>query len=136
MMPEAAVALVTFVIVLLALNRLTRADTEVAVDDDEDAAAARRFIEAKIDEHVEDLARLYLEAGGDEAGGDEVPGRFAQEIEGFIAAILTRDSADLIGLSTAVRRVVTLERERVYALVLSRIRDHLIGRRAAYPNPV
>jgi hypothetical protein len=136
MMPEAAVALVTFVIVVLALNRLTRADTGVAVDDDEDAATARRFIEAKIEEHVEALARLYLEAGGDEAGGDEMPGRFAQEIEGFIATILTRDSADLLGLSAAVRRVVTLERERIYALVLSRIRDHLIGRRAAYPNRI
>jgi hypothetical protein len=136
MMPEAAVALVTFVIVLLALSRWMRADTEVAVDDDEDAATARRFIEAKIDEHVEALARLYLEAGGDEAGGDEVPGRFAQEIEGFIASILMRDSADLIGLSAAVRRVVTFERERIYAQVLSRIRDHLIGRRAACPNPL
>jgi hypothetical protein len=136
MMPEAAVALVTFVIVLVALSRWMRADTEVAVDEDEDAATARRFIEAKIDEHVEALARLYLEAGGDEAGGDEVPGRFAQEIEGFIASILTRDSADLIGLSAAVRRVVTFERERIYALVLARIRDHLIGRRAACPNPL
>jgi hypothetical protein len=65
-----------------------------------------------------------------------VPGRFAQEIEGFIATILTRDSADLIGLSAAVRRVVTFERERIYAQVLSRIRDHLIGRRAACPNPL
>jgi hypothetical protein len=64
MMPEAAVALVTFVIVLLALSRWMRADTEVAVDEDEDAATARRFIEAKIDEHVEALARLYLETGG------------------------------------------------------------------------
>src|SRR5687767_12042573 len=109
MMPEAAVALVTFVIVLLALNRWMRADTEILVDDDEDAKAARRFIEAKIGEHVEALARLYLEAGGNEAGGDDMPGRFAQEIEGFIATILTRDSADLIGLSAAVRRVVTLE---------------------------
>jgi hypothetical protein len=135
MMPEAAVALVTFVIVLLALNRWMRADTEILVDDDEDAKAARRFIEAKIGEHVEALARLYLEAGGNEAGGDDMPGRFAQEIEGFIATILTRDSADLIGLSAAVRRVVTLERERIYALVLSHIRDHLIGRRAAYPQP-
>jgi hypothetical protein len=136
MMPEAAVALVTFVIVLLALRRWTRADTEVAVDDDEDAATARRFIEAKIEEHVEALAKLYLEAGGDEAGADEVPGRFAQEIEGFIATILTQDSADLIGLRAALRRVVTFERERIYALVLAHIRDHLIGRRAASPNPL
>ena len=131
MMPEAAVALATFVIVLLVLNRWTREDTEVAFDDDEDAAAARRFIETKIDEHVEALAKHYLEAGGAEAGGDELPGRFAQDVEGFIATVVMRDSADVIGLGAAVRRVVTLEREQIYALVLARIQAHLIDRHAA-----
>jgi hypothetical protein len=136
MMSEAAVALTTFVIVLLVLNRWTREDAEVAFDDDEDAAAARRFIEAKIDEHVEALAEHYLEAGGpiggcDGAGGGEVPGRFAQDIEGFIATVVTRDTADVVGLGAAVRRVLTLEREQVYALVVARVQAHLIDRHAA-----
>jgi hypothetical protein len=131
MMPEAAVALATFVIVLLVLNRWTREDTEVGFDDDEDAKAARRFIETKIDEHVEALAQRYLKAGGAAAGGDEMPGRFAQDIEGFIATALTRDSAEQIGLGTAVRQVVTLEREQIYAQVLARVQAHLVPRRAA-----
>ncbi|MGH6901266.1 MAG: hypothetical protein ACREIR_00840 [Geminicoccaceae bacterium] len=128
MMPEVAVAFATFVIVLLVLNRWTREDTEVAFSDDEDTVTARRFIATKIDEHVEALAKSYLEAGGDEADGDEVPPRFAQDIEAFIATALMRDSADLIGLGAAVRGVVTLERERIYALVLARVQAH---RRAA-----
>jgi hypothetical protein len=131
MMPEAAVALATFVIVLLVLNRWTRQDAEVDFDDDEDARAARRLIETKIDEHVEALAQRYLEAGGAANGGDEMPGRFAQDIEGFIATALTRDSAEQIGLGIAVRQVVTLEREQIYALVLARVQTHLAPRRAA-----
>jgi hypothetical protein len=131
MMPEAAVAFATFVIVLLALNRWTRQDTEVGFDDDADARAARRFIEAKIDEHVEALAKRYLEAGGTASGGDDMPGRFAQDIDGFIATALMRDSAEQIGLGIAVRQVLTLERERIYALVLARVQAHLSPRRAA-----
>jgi hypothetical protein len=136
MMPEAAVALATFVIVLLVLNRWTRADTKVALHDDEDAAAARRFIATKIDEHVAALAGCYLEAGGptaasDGSEADAVPGRFAQDIEGFLATVITRDSADVVGLGAAVRRVLTLEREQVYALVVARVQAHLIDHHAA-----
>jgi hypothetical protein len=136
MMPEVAIALATFVIVLLVLNRWTREDAEVADDDDEDAAAAKRFITTRIDEHVEALAGRYLEAGGpiagcDATGGDEVPGRFAQDIEGFLATVVTRHSADVIGLGAAVRRVLTLEREQIYALVVARVQAHLIERNAA-----
>jgi hypothetical protein len=131
MMPEAAVALATFVIVLLVLNRWTRKDSALGFDDDEDAQAASRFIETKIDEHVEALAKRYLEAGGTAAGGDDMPGRFAHDIEGFIATALMGDSAEQIGLGIAVRQVVTLERERIYALVLARVQAHLGPRRAA-----
>jgi hypothetical protein len=130
MMPEAAIALVTFVIVLLALRRWTREDAEI-VFEDEDAEAAKRFIKAKIEEHAAELAERYLEAGGSETGGDDVPGSFAQDIEHFIASVLAPASADIAGLSAAVRRVVTLEREQLYALVVARVRDHLTGRRAA-----
>jgi hypothetical protein len=41
------------------------------------------------------------------------------------------DSADQIGLGIAVRQVVTLERERIYALVLARVQAHLGPRRVA-----
>jgi hypothetical protein len=129
MMPEAAIALATFVIVLLALRRWTREDAEI-VFEDEDAEAAKLFIKAKIEEHAEELAERYLEAGGSETG-DDVPGGFPQDIEHFIASVLARESADVAGLSAAVRRVVTLEREHVYALVVARVQDHLTGRRAA-----
>ena len=130
MMPEAAVALATFVIVLLVLRRWTREEPEVDLDH-EDAGAARRFIEAQVEEHIEALTERYLEAGGSESGGDEVPGAFAQDIEHFIATYVTRDSADTLGLGGAVRCAVTLERERIYALVLARIQVHLRARRAA-----
>jgi hypothetical protein len=130
MMPEAAVALATFVIVLLVLRPWTRQEPEVDPDH-EDAEAARRYIEAQIEEHIEALAGRYLAAGGDESGGDELPGAFAQDIEHFIATCLTRESADTLGLGGAVRCVVTLERERIYALVLARIQAHLTAPRAA-----
>jgi hypothetical protein len=129
MMPEAAVALATFVIVLLALRRWTR---EPEADSDrEDATAARRFIEAQIDAHVEALAERYLEAGGSESGGDELPGAFAQDIEHFIATYVTRESTEAAGLGRAVRCVVTLEREKVYASVQSRVQAHLTNHHAA-----
>jgi hypothetical protein len=129
MMPEAAVALATFVIMLLALRRWTR---EPEVDSDrEDASAARGFIEAQIDAHIEALAERYLEAGGSESGGDELPGAFAQDIEHFIATYVTRESTEAAGLGRAVRCVVTLEREKVYASVQSRVQAHLTNRHAA-----
>ena len=74
MMPETAVPLLTFLIVLLALNRWARGDSAVAADD-EDTVTARMFIAARIDEHVAALAERYLEAGGS-ASGDELPGGF------------------------------------------------------------
>jgi hypothetical protein len=130
MMPEAAVAFATFVIVLLALNRWTREEPGLVFEDD-DAEAAKLFIKAKIEEHVGSLAESYLEAGGGSGSGDDdVPGGFAQHIEHFIAAFLTHESADRSGLGAAVRRVVTLEREHVYALVLARVQDHLRNDRA------
>jgi hypothetical protein len=130
MMPEAAIALATFVVVLLALNRWTR-EEPVLVFQDEDAEAAKLFIRAKIEEQVEELAERYVRAGGSTTSGEDPPGSFAQDIEHFIAAALTSETADVPGLSAAVRRVVTLEREHVYALVLSRVQNHLSGRHAA-----
>jgi hypothetical protein len=128
MMPETALPLVIFLIVLLALNRWARGDTEVAVVDD-DAVAAWMFIATKVDEHVAALADDYLEAGGSESG-DEPPDGFAHAIERFIATALSTEGAERCAVGAAIRCVVTLERERIYALVLSRVRDHLMSRRA------
>lgn len=129
MMPETALPLVVFLIVLLALNRWAREETEVAVDDDE-VVAARLFIATRIDEHVAALADDYLEAGGS-PGGDELPDGFAHAIERFIAIALSTEGAERSGIGAAVRCVVTLERERIYAQVLARVRDHLVSCRAA-----
>ena len=64
-------------------------------------------------------------------GGEEVPPAFATAIEAFIATALAADDAERRGLGAAVRCVVTLERERVYNLVLARVRAHLDGRATA-----
>jgi hypothetical protein len=129
MTPETAVPLLTFLIVLLALNRwAARGDTKVAVVDN-DAVAAWMFIATKVDEHVSSLTDDFLEAGGSESG-DELPDGFAHVIEHFIATALSTEDAEQCALGAAIRCVVTLERERIYALVLSRVRDHLTSRRA------
>ena len=121
MTPEIAVSLVAFVIVFLLLSRPGSGRPQgVAVDPE--LESARRFIETKIADHAEALAQRYLEACEEDALGDRVPGSFARAIETFIGNVLLRE-ADLEhpGLGPAVREVVTLERERVYALILSRV---------------
>ena len=121
MTPEVAVSLVTFVIVFLLLNRLGAAKpTGFAIDPD--VERAKCLIRTKIDDHAEALAQRYLEACGQDTSGDRVPDSFAREIEGFIGNVLLRDiELEHPGLGPAVREVVTLEREHVYALVLARV---------------
>ena len=121
MTPEIAVSIGIFVIVFLVLSHLGAAKpTDVAVDPD--VERARHLIRTKIDEHAEALAQLYLAACEQDARGDGVPGSFAREIEGFIGHVLLHDIAlEHPGLGPAVREVVTLEREHVYELVMSRV---------------
>jgi hypothetical protein len=128
MTPEVAVSLAIFVVVFLVLSRLGSAKpTGFAVDPD--VKRARHLIKSKIDEHGEALAQRYLEACEHDAGSDRVPGSCARAIEGFIGDVLLHDIAlEHPGLGPAVREVVTLEREHVYALVLSRIEAHLTER--------
>ena len=121
MTPEVAVSLATFVIVFLLLSRLVSAKP-TGIEVDPDVERARRLIKAKIDEHAEALAQRYLEVCAQDAGGDRVPGSFAREIEGFIGSVLLHDiELEHPGLGPAVREVVTLEREHIYTLVLSRV---------------
>lgn len=130
MTPEIAVSFATFVIVFLLLSRLG-SPKPTGLEVDPDVESARHFIRTKIDAHAEALARQYLEAREQDAGGDRGPTSCARAIEAFIGDILLRDIAlEHPGLGPAVREVVTLEREHVYELVLSRIEAHLAERDA------
>ena len=113
----------------------------------EPEAAAKRFIEARIDEHIELLAGKYLEtrppvADPDGSGEgpdprerqdaqveDDISRRFASDIEAFIADVVLEDEAlsamDDVELKSAIREVVVLNRQYVYDQVLARIRRHI-----------
>ena len=128
MTPEIAIPLATFLIVLLMLNRLGSA-RQVAIGPDPEVAEARQLIGAKIDEYAEALAVRYLEARAQADSKDRASSQFARDIEAFIGTALLRDiEVDHPGLGPAVREVVTLERECVYDLVLSRIEAHVSER--------
>jgi hypothetical protein len=121
MTPEVAVSVATFVIVFVLLSRLGSAK-RTGFEVDPEVERARRAIKTKIDEHADALAQRYLELCAQDAGGDRVPGSFAREIEAFIGNVLLHDiELEHPGLGPAVREVVTLEREHIYTLILSRI---------------
>jgi hypothetical protein len=144
---EIAVPLAAFLVFFLGCIAFGRGRREPAPEPEE--AAAKRFIEARIDEHVELLAEKYLEtrpsvAEPDGSGedrdprerqdaevDDDVSRRFASEIEAFIADVVLEDEAlsalDDVELKSAIREVVVLDRQYVYDQVLARIRGH-IGR--------
>jgi hypothetical protein len=125
MTPEIAVSLATFLIVFVVLSRLGSARRAEPAPDPE-VQQARQLIQRKVDEHVEALAQRYLETREQDAGDVQSANRFARDIEAFIGDALLHDiEFEHPGLGPAVREVVTLEREHVYALVLSRIEAHL-----------
>jgi hypothetical protein len=125
MTPEIAASLATFLIVFLMLNRLGAA-RQATVGPDPEVAEARQLIESKIDEHAEALALRYREVRAAAASEDGASSQFARDIEAFIGTVLLRDiEVEHPGLGPAVREVVTLEREHVYALVRSRIEAYL-----------
>ena len=121
MTPEVAVSVATFVIVFLLLSRLGSAKP-TGFEVDPDVERAKQLIRTKIDGHAEALAQRYLEACEQDASGDGIPGSFGRDIERFIGNVLLREiEHEQPGLGPAVREVVTLERELVYALVLTRV---------------
>lgn len=121
MTPDVAVSVATFVIVLWLLNRLG-STKPTGLELDPDVERAREFIRTKIDGHAEALAQRYLQACEDDRQGDRVPGGFAREIERFIGNVLLRDVVlEEPDIARAVREVVTLERENIYELILSRV---------------
>ena len=121
MTPDVAIAFATFLIVLWLLTRLgSTKPTGLCVDPD--VERARQFIRTKIDDHGEALAQRYVEACEEDERGDRVPGSFARAIEGFIGNVVLHDVAlEDPDIAAAVREVVTLEREKIYELILSRV---------------
>lgn len=120
MTPDVAVSIATFVMVLWLFTRLGRAKPAPALVDP-DVERAREYCRTKIEEHAETLARRYQEAFEEDRRGDRVPGAFAREIESFIGTVLLHDVAiEAPELAPAVRELVTLEREQIYDLILSR----------------
>jgi hypothetical protein len=128
MTPDVAVSFATFLIVFLVLNRLGAA-RRTEPGPDPEIAQARQLVGTKIDQQIEVLARRYLEAREQGGGADQASSRFARHIEAFIGDVLLREiELEHPDLGPAMREVVTLERERVYDLVQSRVDAHLIER--------
>lgn len=91
-------------------------------------AAARRFIETRIDAHIGRLTRAYSQPGARSTDHDDLTPGFAGEIESFIGNVVLWDAlsdVDDDGVSTAVRELVVLDRQYVYDQILTRVRDHL-----------
>jgi hypothetical protein len=120
---DLVVGVATFVIVLWLLTRLGSARS-VRIEADPDLERARQYIRTKIDEHTESLAKRYEEVCEEAARGDRVSALFGREIEWFIGNVLLHDvTIENPEIAPALREVVTLERERVYDLILSRFED-------------
>lgn len=131
MTPDVAISIATFVVVLWLLSRLTRTRS-TPIEVDPDVERARQFVRIKVEEHAETLAERYREACEEDLRGDRVPGRFAREIEWFIGNVLLHDVAlEDPEIAPALRELVTLEREHVYDLILSRF--EATGESAAAP---
>jgi hypothetical protein len=99
-----------------------------------DSEDARRYIDGKIDEHLEALADRYVmlrdqaPRPGEHRSAED---RFAPEIEGFIGEVLERDETsphpDRVTMDISVREFLVLEREYVYRQIMDRVRQHLAG---------
>jgi hypothetical protein len=122
MTPDVAVPFATFVLVLWLVSRLGASTRPTGVEVDPDMERAWEFVRTKIDDHAEALAQRYLDACEEDRRGDRVPGSFAREIEWFIGNVLLHDVAlENPEIAPALRELVTLERELVYELILSRV---------------
>jgi len=122
MTAQGVLALGAILAVLLLLLRPRRE----AVADSDPVAEARDVIGKEIDAHVDALADAYREAGvapeGDRPGTD----RFSQTIELFIAQVLwQRAEHGDPWLRDALREILVLERDAVYAEVQKRVEAHL-----------
>jgi hypothetical protein len=91
-----------------------------------------RFVDGKIDEHIEELVAAWREAGSAEAAGGCSP--LTRQIESFIGTVLIRACASAAvdaELRDEVRELLVLEREQVYQRILARIEEKLAEMPAA-----
>jgi hypothetical protein len=116
-----ALGVILAVLLLMLMLRPRR-----AVGSGDAFADARDLIGKEIDAHVDALAEGYLEAGaapdGDRPGTDH----FSQKVELFIAQVLGRraEHGDWL-LRDALREILVLERDAVYAQVRERVEAYL-----------
>jgi hypothetical protein len=112
-------------VILAVLLLMLRPRRETASSSDP-FADARDLIGEEIDAHVGALAEGYLEAGCAHAGDRPGTDRFSREIELFIAEVLERRAEHSDAwLRDALREIVVLERDGVYAQVRQRVEAHL-----------
>ena len=120
-------ALVFFLVLRIFAGKAEPADPIAS-----DARRARRYVDDKIDEHLEELTDRFVRTQdgksqpGDHRTGDD---RFAPEIEAFIGDVLERDEAsphpDGNLMDVSVREFLVLEREYVYQRILDRVHQRL-----------
>jgi hypothetical protein len=133
MSPELIAGALAFLVFFLVL-KLFAGRAAPAVAPSGDSGDARRYIDGKIEEHLQSLVEKYIRAqdgppyaGGHRTGED----RFAPEIEAFIGRVLERDDAsphpDRATMDISVREFLVLEREYVYRQIMDRVRQHLAG---------
>lgn len=95
-------------------------------------AAARRFVETRIDAHVGRLSEDYLETVPDGTAPDDVPPDFAKRIESFIGNVILWDALTAVrddATSAAIRELVVTERASIYERILDRVHTRLATER-------
>lgn len=125
--PEVVLPAAIFLFLVLIRLALALPGRPRALEDDVLEAEARRWIDARIEEHVDVLAEAYGETGI-RAEPDELPPGFAMTVESFIAEVLLRerDSEGFdVDLAEAVREFVVLHRAELYEGVTTRTREYL-----------
>jgi len=88
-------------------------------------AAARSFVEDRIDRHIERLTRAWLQPGAHSAEDAGTAPAFASEIESFIGNVVLWDALSTLkddALSAAVRELVVLDRPWIDARILARVK--------------
>lgn len=133
MSPELIAGALAFLVFFLVLRVLAGRAAPAAAPHG-DSRDAKRYIDGKIDEHIETLADRYVRLQGEAPrAGDHRIGedRFAPEIEAFIGEVLERDEAsphpDRVTMDISVRELLVLDREYVYRQIMDRVRGHLAG---------
>jgi hypothetical protein len=111
------------IILVVLLILVARARIGAAGDDRDEA---RGLIAEEIAAHIEALAAGYLEARSGRSGSRPAADHFTQEIELFIADVLWRRAErSEPWLRDAMREVLVLERDAVWAQIRERVESYL-----------